>query len=105
MPLYGQVCKTCGHQFDDHRSMAQCENQPPCPKCGHASERDYGSMVTQCRPEQESDAMGIHPSQIPEAVARFPHHRYNKRGQMLFKTNAEMQRALKDLGYADFNRH
>jgi hypothetical protein len=85
--------------------MANCDKQPKCPICGTVSVRDYGSTVSQCRPEQASDAMGIHPMQIPEAVARFPHHRYDRDGRMLFKNNAEMQRCLKDLGYVDKNRH
>ncbi len=105
MPIYGQVCQECGYEFDDTREMRNSDIQPSCVQCGGSTNRDYSSAVSQCRPEQASDALGIHPMQIPEAVARFPHHRYDSQGRMLFSTNAEMQRALKDLGYVDKNRH
>ena len=104
MPIYGQQCTACGHVFEDSRLMKYSEFNPCCPNCHAPTIRNYESSASQCRPEQVSDALGIHPSQIPAAVARFPHHRFNSRGQMLFSTNAEMQRVLKDIGYADKNR-
>lgn len=105
MAYYGQVCTKCEHEFNDVRPMNECDIQPACPICGAQSVRDYASRASQTRPEQVSDAMGIHPSQVPEALKRFPHHRYNSQGQMLFSSNGEMQRALKDLGFVDKNRH
>lgn len=86
--------------------MSEADSQPACPVCGGRSNRNYAPASAKGgRPEQVSDALGVHPSQVPDILKRFPHHRFNRRGQMLFSSNSELQRVLKDIGYVDRNKH
>lgn len=39
MPTYTQRCQVCSHEFDDVRRMADAGNNPPCEKCGEATEQ------------------------------------------------------------------
>lgn len=39
MPLYEYHCKTCGHIFEQIRSMAQYRDPYDCPICGQAADR------------------------------------------------------------------
>lgn len=41
MPLYGYRCD-CGHQFDEHHTMAQATSLQSCPSCGALAMRTYG---------------------------------------------------------------
>lgn len=36
MPTYEYICKNCGHQFEQVRSIREHDEKPkpPCPKCG-----------------------------------------------------------------------
>jgi hypothetical protein len=51
-----------------------------------------------------SNAAGINPAQIPDALRKFPHHEYAPTGQMIFRSHAQRVRALKDIGMIDQNR-
>ena len=85
--------------------MAEADNQPKCPKCGAPSERDYTPSNSQGHwKEYASDALGVHPDQVPEMKKMFPHHRFNSQGQMLIGSHTEFKRVLKDLGMVDRNR-
>lgn len=54
--------------------------------------------------EMESQALGVHPDQIPEMQRRHPHHRFNPvTGAMLIGSHQEFKRVLKDVGYRDWN--
>jgi hypothetical protein len=53
--------------------------------------------------EQLSDALGVHPDQIPEAQKKFPHHRFHPDGRMILGSAGERKRVLKDLGFHDLN--
>lgn len=33
MPLYTYVCQSCGHQHDEHRTVADRDDIVRCPKC------------------------------------------------------------------------
>jgi hypothetical protein len=47
-----------------------------------------------------SEALGIDPSQIQEARARFPHHDFLPDGRMVIRSTAERERIRKDLGFS-----
>lgn len=107
MPLYSFVCK-CGHAEDFFRPMAKSGDPCPCPKCGQPMDRDVvaehgASRHAECE-EQYSDAAGVHPSQIAEAKARFPHHEFTPDGRMIFRGQRHKERCLKDLGFVEYDK-
>ena len=110
MPTYTHTCGKCALTFDDMRSAEFCGNTVPCPTCGGNSPRDWEaearghvSAPAEC-PEQFSDAAGVHPSQIAEAKAKFPHHRFLPDGRMIFKGQREKDRVLRDIGFVEHDR-
>lgn len=49
-----------------------------------------------------SSAAGVHPTQIPEMMRRFPQHEYAPDGRMIFRDRGHRKRCLKDIGMVDF---
>jgi len=45
-----------------------------------------------------STAAGINPDQIPEMKRKYPHHKYDAKGNMIFKDRQHRLRCLKDIG-------
>lgn len=41
MPMYVQVCPSCGFEDQMFRSMAEAHLKPSCPRCGQEMDRDY----------------------------------------------------------------
>ena len=74
---------------------------PACPICGGKTHRVFNSGNNAEAPDLYSEAVGVHPSQIKEAQAKFPHHRFAPDGRMIFSSQREKDRVLKDLGYVD----
>lgn len=72
-----------------------------CPLCGLQAERIISRSRNAEPPTMYSEAAGIHPSQIPEALARFPNHRFTPDGRMIFDSQREKDRVLKDIGFVD----
>lgn len=123
MPLYEYACDKCGHREDNVASIADREKPWPCPKCGivpkhgprcfKAALRPLGTMrrdaVASMKPHTDtgyqspilSNSAGINPDQIPEALAKFPHHEYTPDGRMIFRSHQARERALKDIGMID----
>jgi len=109
MPIYVYRCLE-GHQTDEVRAIANRDRSTTCPTCGKKAGRD---RVASMRPhtdtgynvEQLSDALGIHPDQIPEAKQKFPHHNYAPDGRMIIRSHQERKRVLKDLGFRDWNSY
>jgi hypothetical protein len=50
-----------------------------------------------------SRAMGIHPSQIPEAKRRFPQHQYTPTGEMILESPQHRKQCLGELGLVDLD--
>jgi putative FmdB family regulatory protein len=48
-----------------------------------------------------SEALAIHPSQIPEARQRFPHHEYTPDGRMVLRSHTQRNQVLRELGFHD----
>lgn len=73
-----------------------------CPDCG-ANAVPYHEGKHACAPDQLSEAAGIHPNQIPEAMRRFPHHEYTPDGRMVFHGQKHKDRCLKDIGMVEYD--
>ena len=77
MPIYAFYCDACGARFEDQRSMDSPDlGKARCFNCGKVARRDYhaeqAGMDNTCWEPQKyihSQAMAVHPSQIPEARA------------------------------------
>lgn len=104
MPMYSFQCD-CGKKEESILPMSMSSEPHPCPVCGQAMKRDYaaeaGSQHFAEPPTMYSDAVGVHPHQIAEAQARFPHHRFTPDGRMIFDSQREKERVLKDIGFVD----
>jgi hypothetical protein len=55
--------------------------------------------------DQYSEAAGVHPSQIPEAKTKFPHHEFHPDGRMIFHNQHHKSRCLKDLGFTEYSKY
>lgn len=103
MPLYTFTCESCGLTDDLVRSINGRDEVVACPKCTGVMLRD---AVASMKPHSDagfhkpllSRALGILPSQIPEAQQRFPHHKFAPDGRMIIESAAEYDRVQKDLG-------
>jgi hypothetical protein len=73
MPQYFYRCE-CGNDDQDFLPMSKSAYRPKC-RCGKLMDRDIAreqngnqSFKSACWP-MRSDALGVHPDQIPEAIA------------------------------------
>lgn len=111
MPIYAYKCDR-GHRAERLRTVADRNKPVRCPDCpgydlckgmtrdlqaehGPNRHKVYGADFDR---EEVSQSLGIMPEQIPEAKARFPHHRFNEKGDMLFANSREYDRVRRDLG-------
>lgn len=80
------------------------DEAPPCPECGNPGKRlvEDGGRTAGFRQIQYSRALGVDPSQIAEAKAKFPHHEFAPDGRMIFENAQQLDRAKKDLGFEHF---
>ena len=72
MPEYVFSCD-CGKTFSEIRNVSQCRRQAKCPRCSSYAERDFAKEHGgySHRPGNwpaVSESMGVHPSQIGEAL-------------------------------------
>jgi putative FmdB family regulatory protein len=109
MPMYEYLCTSCKKRFDAPQSIAERDNPIVC-ECGGRAERD---KIASMQPHSEtgfgtemlSDALGVHPDQIPEARRRFPDHRFHPDGRMVIGSAGERKRVMRDLGFHDLNSY
>jgi hypothetical protein len=121
MTIHIYKCKVCGHEHGFRDAWTKREW---CPKCNKAAamrgessppdsmfptgrtteiESGLGGASLNYKREMVSNALAVHPKQIPQMKERFPHHRFNDKGQMLIGSGPEFNRVLKDIGFADKN--
>ena len=113
MPDYLYTCDECGRTFGRLRAMKYRNRPLACPECEGMIRRDtdaeraelgMGIGVPSNWP-QVSPQAGVHPNQVAEARRRFPHHRFNKSGDMIFRSAAHRRQCLKDIGMRDWNSY
>lgn len=110
MPQYCFTSKSTGKTYTVLRTISNRDN-PPAPS--EVDESDEGPFSRDLTAEQThstdqeydkpvfSNALGIHPNQIPEATRRFPHHEYAPDGRMILRSHAQRKRVMKELGFFD----
>lgn len=109
MPTYCYDCKKCGNAEERVLPMSQSGELQTCPKCHYLMDRDISAEGNHAvrfaeAPEQFSEAAGVHPSQIAECVARFPHHEFTPDGRMVFHGQRHKDRCLRDIGFVEHDR-
>jgi putative FmdB family regulatory protein len=118
VPRYEYVCDHCGWREDQVRPISARDALEPCPACA-SGQRTSGTrfgllkrdVVAGMRPHTDmgynspilSNSAGINPAQIPEAVQRFPHHKFTPDGRMIFESHTHRERCLRDIGLYDRN--
>lgn len=108
MPIYQYVCQRCSSVDDEFRQVGKRDEIRPCLNASCLGYR-HRDIVASMRPHTElgyqvpilSDALGIHPDQIPEAKKRFPHHEFHPDGRMILSSHSERNKVMKELGYHD----
>ncbi|HDZ13506.1 hypothetical protein LCGC14_1310370 [marine sediment metagenome] len=92
--------------MEDFAPISKREESVPCSECGKSSPRSYVSSMsskTQVGDKpRKSVAMGVHPSQIEEAMKRFPGSRYDKNGHLEIANRAEKKVRLKQRNYVEY---
>lgn len=104
MPIYAFKCE-CGSREEILRTMDGRNDPAPCPSCGQPMSRDIlgeqGNVQGEWTEPLYSEAAGVHPDQIAECRARFPHHEFAPDGRMIFRSPQHQRRCLKDIGFRD----
>jgi hypothetical protein len=107
MATFCYYCEKCHKGFEVGARVGQAPEVSTCDKCGQACDRDYPAEFGGRPPSSGakwpiySEAAGIHPDQVTEAVKMYPHHEYDKEGRMVFRSRAHRRRCLKDIGMVD----
>lgn len=103
MPTYGYKCPECGTEMEDFALIKDRKQTLPCTKCGTESPRHFGgSQVGYKDNPRVSRAMGVHPSQIPAAMRKWPGSRYDAKGNLLIANRAEKKLRMKQRGYIEY---
>lgn len=103
MPLFRYVCD-CGHVTEDICSFANKQKTMECEECGGLAEESFNRRPVTGNVEtiRFSRAMGVHPSQIPMAMKKWPGSVYNKKGQLRIQGRTEKKVRMKQRGYIEY---
>lgn len=105
MPIYEYICPQ-GHEHEELMSGYNPPDSPACPQCGAYCRRNRSAeyVHTDCMDHPRwSEAMGVNPDQIPEAMRRFPGSTYDSEGRLLVKNRADKKKKMKERGYIEFD--
>ena len=106
-------CRRC--DFEKFIPDGKEDTPRRCPKCGSGTftlrfcrekpkkEPLINIDATMQSRERWSDAMGVHPSQIPEAMKRYPGSVYDKEGRLLIRNRAHKKYEMKRRGYVEYD--
>lgn len=105
MPIYCFECPRCGHKAEEFAHKPQ-RPRVSCAQCRTPMAIDFQTEVaggfTDWAKPLESEAAGIDPKAVPQALKLFPHHDYNPAtGAMRFHSRAHRKRCLADIGMVD----
>jgi len=104
IPLYDYYCEDCDNVTTEFETGSKRRKTLPCEKCGKEIPRFYGNHVVGHKDSPRiSRAMGVHPSQIKEAMKAFPGSRYDREGNLLIRNRTEKKLRMKQRGYAEWD--
>ncbi|KKN19307.1 hypothetical protein LCGC14_0947060 [marine sediment metagenome] len=107
MPLYLYKCDDCGVEMEEFSTISKRAKTVPCSECGKPSPRSYVSSMSSKTQQTDTDrvsiAMGVHPSQIKEAMKRFPGSKYNENGHLLYTGRTEKKVRMKQRNYIEYD--
>ena len=107
MPIYHYQCPECETIMEDFAPISKREETVPCSECGEQSPRSYASSTSTETQQTDTDrvsiAMGVHPSQIEEAMKMFPGSRYDKNGHLHYSGRTEKKVRLKQRNYIEYD--
>jgi putative FmdB family regulatory protein len=101
---YDYRCPDCGIEFEEVHPMSEYDKDTPCPECGAVATRliscptVYAENI--CRVSQ---ALGVHPSQIPEARKIHPGAEFTADGAMKIKDRTEKLKRLKERNWVEYD--
>ena len=108
MPAYCYICDSCGRRGERVCASAHRNRPMPC-ECGNVMGRDIQAQFCSSKERaatawpQYCEQLGVHPSQIPEAIAADKamglKTKYTPDGRMEFGSAAEVRRFCKLSGY------
>jgi putative FmdB family regulatory protein len=112
MPVYEFRCSQCEESWSVMRPMAECKDPAHCPKCAKVGERNFigehhGTAHHAGNWPMKSEALGVHPDQIGEAVEQarklgIPTE-FTKDGRPILTSPGHRKRYAEALGFWDKN--
>lgn len=108
MPVYCYRCNSCQHVTETYREVSQRNEPCQCEFCGESANRDKpaelcNSTQQEYQREVVSDAMGVHPDQVPEMRRRYPQFTFRDDGCVIIRSHHEHRKAMKAFGMYDKN--
>jgi putative FmdB family regulatory protein len=106
MPTYCYKCESCNIPSEAFLPISRRNQPPACPFCHKETllrdmTAERAGIETDFSKPVYSEGLGVHPSQIAEAKARFPHHNFASDGRMIIRSSKEVKRVRRDLGWDD----
>ena len=108
--IYCYKCPACGKMFERKLSMSECNVPQKC-ECGAQANRDFitehhGQRSGSAGWPMESEAAGVHPSQIGEARELIRKKagidcQFTAEGNPIFTSMEHRRKCLKAMGYQD----
>jgi putative FmdB family regulatory protein len=107
MPDYLFKCYDCDEEVEVTCTMSKRPKSLPCPKCGKDIFQHFGGRkLTNGFKDnpRESRAMGVHPSQIGQAMKKWPGSEYNPRtGRLKIRNRTEKMTRLRQRGLIEYD--
>lgn len=97
MARYDYSCPKCGHQFEVVRSMKDWNKTTKCPNCQATATKLISCPTVYAEGIlRVSYALGVDPSQIPEARKIHPGAEFTKDGHMIIHGRQEKLKRMKE---------
>lgn len=112
MPCYCFKCFDCDYTVEKTLPIEQCGERPVCPNCGVSTERDFVAEQADVPHHPgtwplKSDALGVHPSQVNEAVEQSRKlgvpTEFTPDGRAVLTSQAHRKRYAEAVGFYDRN--
>jgi len=106
MPTYCYRCEHCGNSFE-RILPSKKRNEQRC-SCGKKLQRDIPRELQdnefnllEVDNPRWSDALGVHPNQVPGILKEHPDRVYDREGRLLIKNRKHKLQLLREIGWAE----